>query len=97
MKHQFDGTRELAEAPSNFTATYAYSQVKDLPNAHGKKCITTLGKRKHDKDVDPKIRWKKKSILWEVLYWVDLVVCHSIDDMHVKKKCMWKSTWNTHE
>ena len=52
-----------------------------------RKSTTTLGKRKRDKEaaVDPKIRWKKKSILWELPYWVDLAVCHSIDDMHVKK------------
>ena len=65
---------------------YVYSQVKDLPNAQGKKSTTTLGKRKRDKEaVDPKIRWKKKSILWELPYWVDLAVRHSIDDMHMKK------------
>ena len=98
MKRQFDGTRELAKAPRHFSAAYVYSQVKDLPNAHGKKSTTTLGKRKRDKEaVDPKIRWKKKSILWELPYWVDLAIRHSIDDMHVKKKCMCKSTWNTHE
>jgi len=98
MKHQFDGTRELAKALRHFSIAYGYSQVKNLPNAHGKKSTTTLRKRKRDKEaVDPKIRWKKKSILWELPYWVDLAVYHSIDDMHVKKKCMWKSTWNTHE
>ena len=37
MKHQFDGTRELAKALRHFSAAYVYSQVKDLPNAHGKK------------------------------------------------------------
>lgn len=29
--------------------------------------------------------WKKKSILWELLYWKDLTVRHSIDVMHIKK------------
>ena len=61
-----------------------------------RKALLLLERECNKEAVDPKIRWKKKSILWEVLYWVDLVVCHSIDDMHVKK-CVWKSTWNTHE
>jgi hypothetical protein len=29
--------------------------------------------------------WNKKSILWEIEYWPMLDVCHSIDNMHVKK------------
>jgi len=86
MKCQFDGMRELAKALRHFSAAYVYIQVKDLPNAHGTKSTTTLGKRKRDKEaVDPEIRWKKKSILWELPYWVDLAVRHSIYGMHVKK------------
>ena len=34
---------------------------------------------------EPKERWKKKSILWELPYWKYLAVRHSIDAMHVKK------------
>jgi hypothetical protein len=29
--------------------------------------------------------WNKKSILFELEYWEKLDVCHSIDNMHVKK------------
>jgi hypothetical protein len=29
--------------------------------------------------------WKKQSIFWELPYWKDLDVHHSIDMMHVKK------------
>jgi hypothetical protein len=32
--------------------------------------------------------WNKKSILWELEYWPMLDVCHSIDNMHVKKMCV---------
>jgi hypothetical protein len=32
-----------------------------------------------------KKRWKKMSILWELRYWKDIAVCHSIDLMHVEK------------
>jgi hypothetical protein len=29
--------------------------------------------------------WKKQSIFWELPYWKDLDVCHSIDVMDVEK------------
>jgi hypothetical protein len=29
--------------------------------------------------------WKKQSIFWELPYWKDLDVCHSIDVMHIEK------------
>jgi hypothetical protein len=29
--------------------------------------------------------WKKQSNFWELSYWKDLYICHSIDVMHVKK------------
>ena len=48
---------------------------------------TVLGKRKCNAKANSsnKKRWKKMSILWELPYWKHLVVCHSIDLMHVKK------------
>ena len=49
MKCQFDGTREMENAPRNFDGEHEYDQVKDLPVAHGKKGKTTLGKRKAKK------------------------------------------------
>ena len=84
MKHQFDGTRETESAPRHFNGKYVYSQVKDLDDAQGKKS-TTLGKRKCNKEGFEKIRWKKRSILWELPCWIDLAVRHSIYVMHVKK------------
>jgi hypothetical protein len=29
--------------------------------------------------------WKKQSIFWELPYWKELDVCHSIDVMHIEK------------
>ena len=50
----------------------------------GKNKKSALGKRKRKEEVAYK-RWKKMSILWELPYWKDLAVRHSIDVMHVKK------------
>jgi hypothetical protein len=87
MKHQFDGTRETGSAPRHFNGEHVYEQVlKDItPTVNPKS--TVLGKRKRNEktsSVDKK-RWKKMSILWELPYWKDLGVRHSIDLMHVKK------------
>jgi hypothetical protein len=48
---------------------------------------TILGKQKHSAKAKSVIkkRWKKMLILWELPYWKDIVVRHSIDLMHVKK------------
>jgi hypothetical protein len=29
--------------------------------------------------------WKEQLIFWELLYWKELYVCHSIDVMHIEK------------
>jgi len=48
---------------------------------------TVLGKRKHNAKAKSAVkkRWKKMSILRELLYWKHIAVRHSIDLMHVKK------------
>jgi hypothetical protein len=51
-----------------------------------KDIYVVLGKRKRtDKKIKEDDMWKKQSIFWELLYWKDLDVRHSIDVMHVKK------------
>jgi hypothetical protein len=54
--------------------------IEELPKLTEK----TLGKRKK-RDGEEEGMWNKKSILWELEYWPMLDVCHSIDNMHVKK------------
>jgi hypothetical protein len=44
-----------------------------------------LGKRKRTGKNTEDDMWKKLSIFWELPYWKDLDVCHSIDVMHVEK------------
>jgi hypothetical protein len=46
----------------------------------------TLGKQKMTgKCTEEDDMWKKQSIFWELPYWKDLDVYHSIDVMHVEK------------
>jgi hypothetical protein len=45
-----------------------------------------LGKQKRTiKNTDKDDMWKKESMFWELLYWKDLDIRHSIDVMHVEK------------
>ena len=91
MKQQFDGTKETSLALRHFNGKYVYNQVKDINVTFGKKSTnlreksTILGKRKQTMENDDKKRWKKKSIFWELPYWIYLDVRHSIDAMHLKK------------
>jgi hypothetical protein len=57
--------------------------IEELPKLTEK----TLGKRKKrdGEEEEEEGMWNKKSILWELEYWPMLDVCHSIDNMHVKK------------
>jgi hypothetical protein len=56
--------------------------IEELPKLTEK----TLGKRKKQYgEEEEEGMWNKKSILWELEYWMMLDVRHSIDNMHVKK------------
>ena len=62
-------------------------QVKDTKTMEELPKKTILGQRKKQYgEEDVQGIWKKKSILWELEYWELLDFCHSIDNMHVKKK-----------
>ena len=77
MKHHFDGTVEKNGPPHQFSGKDVYNQVK---NVH-----VVLGKRKKSSKNVEKGMWNKQSILWELPYWKELDVRHSIDVMYVEK------------
>jgi hypothetical protein len=85
MKHQFwnmndkfNGKTEKRHPPPHLTSHEVYEKVKDVHVVLGKRKKT--GKNIEDDDI-----WKKLSIFWELSYWKDLDVHHSIDVMHVEK------------
>jgi hypothetical protein len=87
MIRQFDGTRETTSAPRHFSGQQVYDQVVEDTTPKVDPESTILGKQKHSAKAKSVIkkRWKKMLILWELPYWKDIVVHHSIDLMHVKK------------
>jgi hypothetical protein len=78
MKNQFNGKTEKRHPPPHLTSHEIYEMVKDVH--------VVLGKRKRTgKSIEEDDMWKKQSIFWELPYWKDLDVCHSIDVMHAEK------------
>jgi hypothetical protein len=78
MKDKFNTNTEKWHPPPHLTYHEVYEMVKD---AH-----VVLGKqRRTDKNTEEDDMWKKESIFWELPYWNDLDVRHSIDVMHVEK------------
>jgi hypothetical protein len=78
MKDKFNGNSEKRCHPPNLIGHEVYEIVKDLH--------VVLGKRKMiDKKTEEDDIWKKQSIFWELPYWKDLDVPHSIDVMHIEK------------
>jgi hypothetical protein len=78
MKDKFNGNNEKRRSPPHLTGHEVYEMVKDVH--------VILGKRKKTGKNTGKVdMWKKQSIFWELPYWKDLDVRHSIDVMHVEK------------
>jgi hypothetical protein len=78
MKNQFNGNTEKRRPPPHLTGHEIYEMVKDVH--------VVLGKRKRTgKNIEKDDMWKKQSIFWELPYWKNLEVHHSIDVMHVEK------------
>jgi hypothetical protein len=78
MKDKFNGNTEKRHPPPHLTGHEVYEMVMDVH--------VVLGKwRRTGKNTGKDDMWNKQSIFWELLYWKDLDVHHSIDVMHVKK------------
>ncbi|GJV74721.1 uncharacterized protein Tco_1506305 [Tanacetum coccineum] len=75
MSSEFDGRMEYGRVKTRFSGDIALSRVSNLNIVFGK------GKGRQIEQGT----WKKKSIFWELEYWKDLEVRHSIDVMHIEK------------
>jgi hypothetical protein len=78
MKDQFNGNNEKRCPPPHLTCHEVYEMVKNVHVILGKWKRTTKNNEEDD-------MWKKQSIFWELPYWKDLDVRHSIDMMHIEK------------
>jgi hypothetical protein len=93
MKDQFNGNIEKRHPPPHLTDHEVYEMVKHVH--------VVLGKRKKtDKNTEEDDMWKKQSIFWELPYWKDLDIRHSIDVIHIEKnacKSLLRTLLNTHK
>jgi hypothetical protein len=78
MKDQFNSNTEKRRPPPHLAYHEVYEVVKDIH--------VVLGKQKRtSKNTEEDDMWKKQLSFYELLYWKDLDIRHSIDVMHVKK------------
>jgi hypothetical protein len=78
MKDQFNGNTKRMHPQLHLTCHEVYEMVKDVHIVLGKQKST-------DKKTEEDHMWKKKSNFWELPYWKDLDVRHSINVMHIEK------------
>jgi hypothetical protein len=78
MKDKFNGNTEKRRPPPHLTGHEVYEMIKEVHVVIAKWKRT--GKNTGEDDI-----WKKQLIFWELPYWKDLDVHHSIDVMHVEK------------
>jgi hypothetical protein len=78
MKDKLNGNNEKRHPAPHLTGHEVYEMVKDV--------YVVLGKQKRtSKNTGEDDLWKKQLIFWELPYWKDLDIRHSIDVMHVEK------------
>jgi hypothetical protein len=93
MNDQFNGNTEKRCRPPYLTGHEVSEMAKDVHVVLGKR--KRIGKNTKEDDM-----LKKQSIFWEIPYWKDLDVHHSIDVMHVEKnvyEILLRSLPNTNE
>jgi hypothetical protein len=78
MKDKFNGNNEKRRSPPHLTGHEVYEMVKDVHVILGKRKMT--GKNTDEDDM-----LNKQLIFWELPYWKDLVIHHSIGVMHIDK------------
>jgi hypothetical protein len=81
MKDQFNGNTKKRHPPPHLTGHEVYEMVKDVHVVVGK--WNRTAKNTEEDDI-----CKKQSIFWELPYWKDLDVRHSINVMAHREECV---------
>jgi hypothetical protein len=80
----FNGKRENKVVPGWFTVDEVLQELEKVKDVRpGKQADITGNKRKRSSD-GPKI-YSRKSGLWQLPYWKDLMLPHNLDVMHIEK------------
>ncbi|XP_019223770.1 PREDICTED: uncharacterized protein LOC109205511 [Nicotiana attenuata] len=73
----FDGTKETRPSPCPVSGSVVLDQVKDIK--------FTLGQSSEGVSGVMKNTWKKRSIFFDLPYWIFNLVRHNLDMMHIEK------------
>jgi len=88
---------ESRNPPLRISGTNVLQQVQNVNIVFGKEPeVEEWGKRQrkgHHPTDDP-LQWGKKSIFFELSYWVNNLLHHNIDVMHIEK--MYVIMWSIH-
>jgi hypothetical protein len=87
MKDQFNGDTEKRRPPPHLKGHEVYEMVKDVHVILRLKMsmLSLVSKKGPTRNTEEDNMWKNQSIFWELPYWKDLDIHHSIDVMYVKK------------
>ncbi|XP_062089145.1 uncharacterized protein LOC133795705 [Humulus lupulus] len=80
---EYDGATEFRPPPRTFTSAEILKQLEQVPTrTTGKAPSNSSSKRKRGEN---ELNWCKKSILFELSYWSQLLLRHNLDVMHIEK------------
>ena len=85
---RFDGTREDRSPPLAISGYDVLQQVQNLNVEFGKEPILEERAKRQQGVNHAKLdtqQWRKKSIFFELPYWVDNLLPHNLDVMHIEK------------
>ncbi|XP_027940215.1 uncharacterized protein LOC114194288 [Vigna unguiculata] len=87
-RNRFDGSVETRNPPLRISGTNVLQQVQNFNIVFGKEPeVEERGKRqrKGHHPIDGPLQWRKKSIFFELPYWVNNLLHHNLDVMHIEK------------
>ncbi|XP_042467453.1 uncharacterized protein LOC122050628 [Zingiber officinale] len=86
LRASFDGTREYGNKPRRLSGYEMYEEVREVLTDYKKEDIN----KRHNGEfhLPSETNWKKKSIFFELPYWMDNLVPHNIDVMHTERNFM---------
>ncbi|XP_074379633.1 uncharacterized protein LOC141720881 isoform X1 [Apium graveolens] len=80
---EYDGSSEFRGPPRNFTGEDILKQLEEVPVRTTGKSPNNLSRKQKRGAND--LNWSKRSILFDLPYWSNLLLRHNLDVMHIEK------------
>ncbi|KAK1360625.1 hypothetical protein POM88_045099 [Heracleum sosnowskyi] len=83
VSREYDGSSELRGTPRTFNGEDILKQLEEVPvRTTGKAPNNSSRKRKRGAN---ELNWSKRSVLFDLPYWSNLLLRHNLDVMHIEK------------